>query len=111
MNINEGSIGLVEAIKATTEYLRLKQLKAVISKNPNLRKEIEEFNLSQKQLYSAKGMPSKESEARIQQLKTKFDNLSKIPEVDNYLRASNDFNQLVSKIYKNIDENLEKGLN
>ncbi|MGE5473288.1 MAG: YlbF family regulator [Ignavibacteriales bacterium] len=109
MNVNEGLVELAEAIKATAEYSKLKQARSIISKNPNLIKEIEELSLSQKQLYS-KEMSAKEVEVRMQQLKNKFGILSKNPDMGNYLKASNDFNILISKIYKNIDEHLEKGL-
>jgi cell fate (sporulation/competence/biofilm development) regulator YlbF (YheA/YmcA/DUF963 family) len=109
MNVNESSIALAEAIKTTAEYSKLKQARSVIWGKPNLKKEIEEYNLSQKQLYNNRA-PSKEIESKVQQLKTKYDNLLKNPEVDSYIKALNGFNELISKVYKNINQHLDNGL-
>jgi cell fate (sporulation/competence/biofilm development) regulator YlbF (YheA/YmcA/DUF963 family) len=109
MGIDDVMIRLVEAIKTSPEFSRLKQAKSVISKNPNLKREIEEFTLSQKQLFSGK-LPVKEAESRIKQLDTKLESLSKIPEVRNYLEALNALNQMMAKINYSINEFLEKSL-
>lgn len=100
---------LVEEIKSSPEFLRLKQAKAVISKNPTIKKELEEYSQSQRQLFSGK-LPTKDAEGRAKQLDTKFENLSKIPEVKNYLNAIGALNQIMLKINFDINERLEKEL-
>lgn len=109
MSIDDVLSRLVEVIKTSKEFSRLKQAKAIISQNPQLEKELEEFNLSQKQLFSGK-LSTKDAELRVNQLNTKLENLSKIPEVKNYLNALNALNQMMVKINNNINECLEKSM-
>jgi cell fate (sporulation/competence/biofilm development) regulator YlbF (YheA/YmcA/DUF963 family) len=109
MSIDDGLSGLVEVIKSSPEFSRLKQAKAVISKYPDLKRELEEFNLSQKQLFSGK-VSAKDAESRVKQLNIKLENLSKIPEVKNYLNALNALNQMMVKMNSSINESLEKSL-
>lgn len=109
MNIDSVLGELIDIIKTSPEFSRLKQAKAVLSKNPNLERKLEEFNLSQKQLFSGK-LPTKDVEIIAQQLNTKFESLSKILEVRNYLDALNALNQIMIKINNSINVNLEKSL-
>lgn len=109
MSIDDILPRLVEAIKSSPEFSRFKQAKAVISKNPDLKGELEEFNLSQKQLFTGK-LSTNEAESRIKQLDIKFKNLSKIPEVKNYLNALSALNHMMVKINSDINKCLEKSL-
>jgi cell fate (sporulation/competence/biofilm development) regulator YlbF (YheA/YmcA/DUF963 family) len=109
MSIDDVLAKLVEVIKSSQEFSRFKQAKAVISKYPDLKRELEELTLSQKQLYSGK-LSEKETEAKINQLNKKLENLSKIPEIKNYFNASNALNQMITKFNSNLSECLEKSL-
>ncbi|HEX2945267.1 MAG TPA: YlbF family regulator [Clostridia bacterium] len=109
MSINDILPKLVEAIKSSPEFTGLKQAKSTISKMPDLKRELEEFNLGQKQLYSGK-LTNKEAESRAVQLNTKFKDLSRIPEVNKYMNAAKNFDQLMIRIYNDINETLEKSL-
>jgi len=104
MEMDDILFRLVEAIKSSQEFTRLKQAKVVISNNPVLKKELEEFSLNQNQF------SQKKDEAREAQLRYKYESLSKIPEVRNYLNALNSLNQLMGKIYTNLIVSLEKNL-
>lgn len=109
MSINDILPKLVEAIKSSPEFSGLKQAKAAVSKMPDLKREIDEFNLGQKQLYSAK-LPNREFESRVMQLNAKFKDLSRIPEASKYMNAAKNMDQLMIRIYNNIYETLEKSL-
>jgi len=109
MGMDDILLRLVEVIKSSPEFSRLKQANAVISKNPDLKRELGEFNSSQKQLFSGK-LPAKEAESRIKQLDIKLENLSKIPEVKNYLNALNSLNRMMENINNNLNEYLQKSL-
>lgn len=109
MGISESIRGICDGVQASPEYSKLKQAKALISKNPGLKRAMDEFNAVQKQLYSGK-MSTADVEARVKQLNDKFESLSKIPEVQNYMKALEDFDRTMSKIYGTIGEYLQKAL-
>ena len=109
MGLNDHIQGLVGYIQSTPEFSKLKEAKSSLHRNTGLTKELDAFNEGQKQLYSGK-MGEKESEAKIRQMNAAFDKLSKIPEVDRYLRALNDFNRMLTGIYDRINAGFEKGL-
>jgi len=109
MSINDVLPKLVEAIKSSPEFTGLKQAKAAISKMPDLKREIDELDLGQKQLYSGK-LSNKEAESRVVQLNAKFKDLSRIPEVSKYMNAAKNLDQLMIRIYNDINETLEKSL-
>ena len=76
---------------------------------PDIKRELEEFNLSQKQLYSGR-LSNKEAESRVTQLNAKLKDLSRIPEVNKYMNAAKNFDQLMIRIYNDINETLERSL-
>lgn len=109
MDINEKTMELVSIIKSTGEFAELKQAKTIIERNRTLRNEVDQFNKQQMEVYSGK-LSAKEAEARIAELNKKFGNLSKIPEVDSFLKATGRFNEMLAKVYKNINESIEADL-
>ena len=109
MGIQESMRGLCESVQVSPEFSKLKQAKAVIARNPALKKEMDEFNAVQKRLYSG-NIPASEAEATAKRLDAKYESLSKMAEVQSYLQALEDFNRLMAKIYSGIGEALEKNL-
>ena len=107
MGLDDNISRLVETIRASSEFSKLKQAKLMLSKNPGLKKDLEEFNAGHKQLLSGRPV-TKETESKIKQLNSKFESLSKVPEVEYYLKALNDFNKMLSNVYSRINEYLEK---
>lgn len=78
-------------------------------RNPVLARELEEINMSQKQLVNER-ISKADFMARTEHLNSKLENLSKIPEVRNYMDALNSLNQLMGKINYKINESLERSL-
>lgn len=109
MGINDSIRGLCEGVQASPEFSKLKQAKALIAKNPGLKREMEEFNAVQKQLYTKK-MSTADAEAKVKQLNAKYEGLSKIPEVQVYLKTLEEFDRMMSRIYSAIGDSLEKNL-
>ena len=109
MRLDDKAIELVNVIKATAEFAELKQAKAAIDKNKALKSELEEFDKKQHQLLEMK-IPAKEAEARTAELNKKFGSLSKIPEVEKYLDASRQVGNMLSKLYKIINDSIESEL-
>lgn len=109
MGINEKAMEFANIIKRTGEFAELMQAKTVIERNRALRNEVDQFNKQQLAVYSGK-LSVKEAEARIAELNNKFGNLSKIPEVDSFLKASKRFNDMMVKVYKIMNESIETDL-
>lgn len=109
MGLSEKTTELVNTLKTTSEFTELKKSVEVIKRNGALKSEVEGFLSRQKELYGTK-LSSKEAEYRALELNTKFSELSRIPEVGSYLKASQKFNDMMSKIYKFIGESIEADL-
>ncbi len=108
MGLNERIHDLSEALKATAEYSRLRQAKMVLEKNPALKKELEDFNKKQSELLSGK-LSSVQAESRVKELNSRFEAMSKISEVDAYLKALKSFDSVLSKVYKSLGDSLDNG--
>lgn len=109
MSLNERAKGLAEDLKATKEFIELKQAKIEIGKDKTLKSEVEGFNKQQAVLFSGK-LSAKEAEAKTEELNKKFGSLSKIPEVDRYIKASRKFNEMMENVYKSISDSIDREL-
>lgn len=109
MGLNEKSREFVEAIKGTREYMELIQAKANIEKNASLKSEVVEFNKRQMEIFSGK-LSVKEAENRMSELNNKFGNLSKMPEVDSFVKTSKKFSDMMTRVYKSMNDSIEAEL-
>lgn len=109
MGIRERARDLAFELQKTSVFAELQQSKSVIDKSPALRQELENFNRRQNALYSSK-IPAAETNSRLEQLEGKFQELSKIPEVDRYLKALKNFNMLLSDTLKEINATIGQSL-
>lgn len=109
MGMKEKARDLMEEVRSTKEFAELKQAKSVIDKNKALKSQVEEFNKQQMLLYSGK-LSAKEAEAKVAELNKKFGDISKIPEVDRFLKASKQFNEVMSKVYKSMNDSIDAEL-
>lgn len=106
----ESALGsFIEELKSGSEFKRLKSAKDAISKNPGLKKDFEEFCTEQNRIFSSRA-GLKETGEKLKQLNSKFESLSKIPEIKNYLEALSAFNKIMEKNNSMIGESIEKGL-
>jgi cell fate (sporulation/competence/biofilm development) regulator YlbF (YheA/YmcA/DUF963 family) len=109
MGLSEKTRELAETIKLTKEFNELKQAKAYIDKNTSLKNEVEEFSKMQLQLYSGK-LSSREVETKAAELNKTYTSMSKIPEIDRYLKATKQFNDIMTNVYKSINEYISMNL-
>lgn len=109
MSLNEKAKELAGLIMKTSEFNELKQSKNNVDKNNELKSKLEDFNKRQSSLINSK-TPVKDAEAKVAELNKMFESLSKVPEMSKLLRAEKSFNDLVSKVYKNINEAIQAGL-
>ena len=109
MGLNDKAKEFIDSVKATPEFAELRQSRSVIEKNRVLKNRVDDFSKHQMELYASKISP-REVEARMAELNKKFEDLSKIPEVDKFLKASKQFNDMMSKVYKSMNDSLEAEL-
>lgn len=109
MGFREKAVEMASELKRTAEFAELKQAKAAIDKYPVLRQELESFNKRQTALYSSK-LSASETASRLEQLGKKYEELSKVPEIDRYLKTSKAFNTLLASALKEVNAAIEAEL-
>lgn len=109
MNMNEKARELANLIMRTNEYNELKQSKNNVDKNRELKSKLEDFNKRHISLLNSK-ISSKEAEDKIAELNKSFENFSKVPEMSRLLKAEKSFSELMSKVYKSVNDAIEAGL-
>lgn len=109
MGLREKAVELAVELKRTADFAELKQAKAAIDRYPALRQELESFNKRQTSLYSSK-MPASETASRLEQLGKKYEELSKVPEIGRYLKASKAFNTLLASALNEVNAAIEAEL-
>jgi len=109
MNLSDEIIEqFISAIKSSREFSELKQAKGVIDRTPGIKAQVDEFNRKQLEVFGTKD--PKEAEAKASELNKKFSMLSRIPEVERFLKASKKFNELMLKINQRISESIQSEL-
>lgn len=108
MSLIQKSNEFLQAVKQTKEFLQLKEAKAKIDANKELKSKFNEFTKKQMQLYKAKS--KEEAESIIAELNKNYKNLSAIPEMDRFIKASKQFNEMMAKVYKKINDAIESEL-
>jgi cell fate (sporulation/competence/biofilm development) regulator YlbF (YheA/YmcA/DUF963 family) len=106
MGLNQTAKVLVRDIKNTREFNELKRAKADIEKYKDLKDEIERFQRKQREIFSM-NIPKRESERLAAELDEKFRSFSKNPKVSRLIRAGKNFNSMMGKIYKEINDELD----
>lgn len=109
MGIYDSAWGFVNGIKSTREFSELLQAKTFIENNPSLKNEVNEFNRKLGEIYSS-NMSANMVEAKVSELNSQFSSLSRIPEVDRFLKASKGFNEMMVKVYKIMNESIQADL-
>lgn len=106
MGLNERIKDLVSDIKSTREFIELKQARADLAKYRDLKNQIEELQKKQMELFRSNKHPQ-EVEYLANELNRQFQSLSKIPEVDRMMKAGTNFNQMITKLYQDINTTLD----
>jgi len=109
MGLYEGTRDFVNAIKSTREFSELVQAKNYIERNSSLKNEVSEFNRRLADIYSS-NKSTNVIETKVAELNRQFGSLSKIPEVDRFLKASKAFNDMMNKVYKSMNDSIEAEL-
>lgn len=97
---------LAEVIKTTREFVELKQARSLIEKTANLKDIVVEFNKRQMELYSGR-LSAGQAQEKSAQLGKMYENISKVPEIDRFLKALKQFNDMLSGIMKTVNDSLD----
>lgn len=108
MRINEKARELANFLKSTAEFNELKQSKAGIDRNRSLKAEVEEYDRKQKALFS--GKYAGDAETGMRELGKRYESMSKIPEIDRYLKAAKAFNDILAELYKTVNDSISDSL-
>ncbi|PAB58569.1 YlbF family regulator [Anaeromicrobium sediminis] len=109
MSVQQTARALVRDIKSTKEFAELKRAKADIEKYKDLKEEIERFQRKQMEIFSG-NRSKRESERLAAQLDQEFKSFSRNPQVNRFIRAGKNFNNMMSKLYKEINNQLDSEL-
>lgn len=109
MGLKNKAAELADALKASVEFAELKQAKAAIDRNRNLKNEVEDLKRKQTVVYSGR-ISAKEAESRIADINKIFGRLSEIPEFKRYMDTTVKFNEVLNETFRLINESIETGL-
>lgn len=109
MGIREKALELAAELKRSPDFAELKHTKMAIDRVPALKRELEAFNEKQNALYSSAVSPA-DANSRLEQLGKKYAELSKVPEIDRYLKATKSFNLLLANALKEVNSAIEAEL-
>lgn len=110
MNLDVKAKEFTDAVKQTREYIELKQAQSLVNKNPVLKKTVEEIIKKQKELMVNHKSGQEELRAKILKVNEECNKISVIPEVGQYLAAIRNFNNMMSKLFKTINDSIEYDL-
>lgn len=110
MSLTDKMNGFMEAVKKTREYIELKQAQSLIHQNPMLKKKVDEVIKKQRELLVQNKLEQEKLNAKILEVNDEFKKIAMIPEVNRYFAAGNNFNNMMSKIFKTINDSIQSDL-
>lgn len=107
MEVYDRANALARAIKECKEYREYKEIKAEISKDPNLKQKVDEFEKIryEEQLLAMQG--EKQSDGKMQKLQELYKILVQNEQVKDYFDKEVRFNVMVADVNKIIGESIK----
>jgi len=109
MNLITKAMDFADAIRQTREFMELKQAQNLIDRIPTLKKKVGEIKIKQQEILSIH-KPGPEFESKLFELNEEFKRLSEIPEINRFLAAGNNFNNMMSNVFRAINDSIESHL-
>lgn len=106
MDINQKAKELAYYIKGTKEFKNMNRYKDELEKNKNLKKHLNTYLSKKNQIYSKYKID--EANKRVSKLDKEYINFFSNPIVTNYMNSTNEFNNMMKKIYSSIEGELLK---
>lgn len=104
MNVYDTANELAQEIKKSEEYVNFKMAKEALGLNPELKKKIEEFDLTKYEVQLTTMQTGKTDEEKNKKLQDLYSELIENQEAKKYLDAETQFNILFSDVNKIIGE-------
>ncbi len=107
MNVYDEVNSLARAIKESKEYKEYKEIKNELSKTPDLKEKVDEFEKIryEEQLLAMQG--EKQSDEKMKKLQELYEILVKNPQIKDYFDKEVRFNVLIADVNKIIGESIK----
>ena len=110
MSINIKANELARGIIESDEFKEFKQSKLSIERNRSYQSSIKAFREKQMELYASLGNSKGSDSVKVEALKEYHNNLIKNAYIKRYLDAEKKFNDLVSDLFKTINNKIQNSL-
>ncbi len=100
---------IIAYLANTREFNELRNSKLEVSKNPNIKQSINQFQKKQEALYSQK-LSQSQVNSLMNELNKDYEQLSSIPQINRYFKAVEDFNNLMGQVIKELNTSIERKL-
>ena len=99
-------------LSGTPEFAALKKAKFELSQNPSFNTMVNQFQQKQNMLYNQNPQPtSAQLQNMMTQLNAEYENLRKIPQINQYFTAADAFNKFLSDVVQQLHTDIEAMLN
>lgn len=106
MDINKKSREFAQYVKNTDEFKYMNQCKQELEKNRSAKNQLNSYINKKNSIYSTYRI--EDANKKINSLNQEFESFFSMPLVSNYMSATKDFNLMMDKIYKIIEQELLK---
>ena len=104
MNVYDTANRLAQEIRQSEEYVNLKMAQEAIGLNPELKKKMDEFDMTKYEVQIGSMQTGKTDEEKSKKLQELYAELIENPDAKKYLEAETKFNILFSDINKIIGD-------
>ena len=106
MDINQKAKEFASYIKNTNEFKYMNKCKVDIEKNRSLKKQFDSYINNKHSIYSRYSID--DASYKIKSLNKEYDTFFNLPLVSNYMKATQEFNNMMENLYKTIEKELIK---
>ena len=106
MDINQKAKEFASYIKNTNEFKYMNKCKVDIEKNRSLKKQFDPYINKKNSIYSRYSID--DASYKIKSLNEEYDTFFNLPLVSNYMKATQEFNNMMENLYKTIEKELIK---
>lgn len=106
MDINQKAKEFASYIKNTNEFKHMYKCKIDIEKNRSLKKQFDSYINKKNSIYSKYNID--DASYKIKSLNKEYDTFFNLPLVSNYMKATQEFNNMMENLYKIIEKELIK---
>lgn len=106
MEINKKAKEFANNVKNTDEFKYMYKCKQELERNRNLKNQLNSYINKKNSIYSNYRM--EDATKKINSLNKEYDNFFNMPLVSNYMDATRQFNSMMEKLYKTIEQELLK---